>query len=360
MIKTLITDGANGKYACIDKKDNDPNGVVTYSRDLYSVEQSLHFASNDTYGINMNIDATAGGTPLNIHNGGDNTYWTATALSGTWDFASTTVANNGTRSVDATGTVNNDEAEFSDSATDLSNYVSLTGYIYITGWPTSGSVKEVEIELRNAGVLQGNLVNMSSYVNTGTFNSWQQFTIPLDDFGAATATIDELVFRTRDVGGGAPPDYYLDDIQFQETGEPVVFDITAPFDYGFIDTATFVLADNIASTVTNGTIPGLAYDSFLGVSPSNGFILQNIRNDRVNFSGALFGIGDFMGISNFNITSAVSDGTNTFIKLELRLSRPIPFNKKDGDILRVILSDDYSGLLRMRYSVRVWQVVGKE
>lgn len=30
-----------------------------------------------------------------------------------------------------------------------------------------------------------------------------------------------------------------------------------------------------------------------------------------------------------------------------------------GDIIRIIISDDFSSLLRMRYSVRVYEVVGK-
>ena len=74
------------------------------------------FFRNDTYGLDINQDASLGGSTDGIHDGTDTALWTASALSGTWTFNSTFTGtgwpSNGTQSIDATATVNGDQALF--------------------------------------------------------------------------------------------------------------------------------------------------------------------------------------------------------------------------------------------------------
>ena len=357
MIRSAIADPLTGNSSQVAKKNGDPAGVVTYSRPLNTLDSSVRFATNDNFGFNLNQNASFSGTPLGVHNGTDNVYWTGSAISGSWNFASTVQAKDGTKSIDGTNTTNNNEALLSTSNTDLSSYTALTGWIYVTDWSDRGTLKEVEMEFRNSGVVTGNFINLSTYINEFDLDVWQKFTIPLTDFGAATATVNELVVRTRDIGGGPPPDYFLDVIQLEEVGTPIVYEIRPQTDYGFIDTLGWVVANNVPSTVTNGTLLGLSYDDLLGVTLTNGINIQSFRNGEVKFSTTITGLGDVLQSPGQEIISHMSDGTNTFIKMEIQFKEMLPFNKKTDDYFRLTVSDDLSSLLRLRFAARLFEVL---
>ena len=130
MIKVLISDG-DGKRVNIIGGNKTPAGIVAYTEKLRAGRSKVDSLINDTFGADMNQDVTFGGDPEHIHNGIDNAYWTASALSGTWDFNSATQMNTGDFSVDATATINNDTALFSDATTtDMSGFTAMTGFIY--------------------------------------------------------------------------------------------------------------------------------------------------------------------------------------------------------------------------------------
>lgn len=357
MLKTVVTGPDKTLSAEVIQRNGDPQGLVVYSRPVNTLDSSVKFATNETYGFNLNQDASFSGTPTGIHNGTDNIYWTASTLSGTWNFASTVQAKDGTKSIDAVNTTNNNEALLSaGSDIDLENFTAVTGWIYITDWSDRGTLKEVEIEFRNSGSVIGNFINLSNYINEFDFNAWQKFVIPLTDFGASTATINEMVIRTRDVGGGPPPDYFLDVIQLEETGGSIEYTIEPDTEYGFIDSLNFIIANNIPSTVTNGTMLGLSYDDLLGVTLTNGIVIQSIRNGEDKFSVTIRDISDILQSPGQEIVTHMSDGTNTFIKCSIKFRVMLPFNKATQDKFKITVSDDLSTFLRLRFAARLYEV----
>tara|TARA_R110002020_G_scaffold175493_1_gene367385 strand:+ start:4933 stop:5967 length:1035 start_codon:yes stop_codon:yes gene_type:complete len=343
MLHAEIHDGSNGLSAGVSKENGDPCGVVAYTRPLHTLDAAVKFATNESFGFNLNQNAAFSGTPLGVHNGTDNIYWTASALSGSWVFDSITQAQAGTKSIDATGTTNNNEALLSTSNIDSADYTALTGWIYIGQWSDRGSLKEVEIEFRLNGVLVGNSINLSTYVNEFDFDTWQKFTIPLTAFSSENETVNQIRIRTRDVGGGPPPDYFLDSIQLEEVGVPIVYEVIPDADYGYIESITVVVADNVTT---------LSYDSFLGVSMNNGITVQSIRNGEEKFTSTIKTLGDLL--QGQEIKNSINDGVNSFLTTSIQFNPPLPFNKATQDSFRVTVNDDLSSLLRLRYFLRVY------
>jgi len=326
-INSNITDPCDNSEARLHKPLNldfeNPSGLVVYSEPRKVFEPQLRFLSADDGSIALNVDVSGAGTPENIHNGGDNSYWTASNLVGSnFDFASTTVANSGSQSIDGTATVNNDAALFSDGTSiDMSDYEALQGAAYITGWFDLFGAKEVEIQARNNGTNVGNSVNLSDYIATGTTGVWQGFLIPKADMGLGGQTVDELTITTIDIGFGAPPDYYLDDLLWVGTsGTPTTkrFSVEGNSDENsYLTGFSFFIADNV--TEANA----LGYDKILGLSAlTNGLLFQRQSGQRILFSAPLRQLSDLIqGYGNTTIQTG-SDGTNTWLKIESDFNPP--------------------------------------
>jgi hypothetical protein len=353
-IKTTIADGqgTNGE-AAVKTKRGIASGLVVYTEPLRDTIAQTKAAVNDTYGADMNQNVSFGGTPEGVHNGTDSALWTASAISGTWTFNSTAQAQAGTKSVDATATVNNDEALFSDATSiNTGNYTALTGYIYITGWPTSGT-KDVEVRMRNNGTDEGNALNLSNYVNNTTFNTWQKFTIPMTDLTGGSVTVDELVVRTIDIGGGAPPDYYLDTIQFEETGSALTYTVEPDNNSIYrIDTLQITMADAYVSTLTDATHQKLPYNTLLGVAKLTTGINIKLTTDRtIRFNSNFQQHIDFMAFPGTQVQSG-GDGTNTWKTYTVPFPERIVMSSETQDKLEITINDDLSGLLYLRMLVR--------
>ncbi len=99
-IKTIIGDGSGtGKKMDLFKRNGHTGAVVFTDTIKKFTVNGLPFF-NPTSGISMNIDASFSGTPVEIHDGEDNTYWTGSSVAGTkFTFNSTDRANSGTNSV---------------------------------------------------------------------------------------------------------------------------------------------------------------------------------------------------------------------------------------------------------------------
>jgi hypothetical protein len=302
----------------------------------------------------MNQNIAFSGTPDGIHDGTDSVLWTGSNLVGAnFVFDSTAQAKAGTKSVDGTATVNADEALFTrSSAIDSSGYAALSGSIYLTSWATSGT-KEVSLRVRLAAVDVGVSVNLSDYIDTTIFNTWQDFVIPVVDFGLLGSNMDELVVQTVDIGGGAPPDYYLDELDWQETGgaETYLVEPTANHRYS-ITTMTIAMADAYVSTLTDGTHQKLPYNQLLGVSElSTGIQFKLTTDDTVRFNSLFKHHLDFMGFPGTEVQSG-GDGTNTWATYNYTFDPPFVMDARKGDKLEVIINDNLSGLLRLRVLVR--------
>jgi len=352
-IKAFITDISTGLKAKISNANNtEENALIVATRPLKTFTNKALFFSNPIYGIDMNQDPGTAGTPVNIHNGIDNIYWTATAISGTWDFNSSAQAHTGIYSIDATKTKDSEVAQISKgSDQDLTGYTSLVGWIYITGWPTTGT-NEVEIYGWDVGQV-GNRVNIGDYVNTSIFNTWLKFVIPLIDMGLAENVIDAIRIETINIGIGLPPDYYLDDIQIQENEIPLKYIIEPEIDtWLYVDGLNTVMADALDATLVNASMYNLSYNTFLGLSElAIGILYQEYHGGKVHLTSTFHHILDFLQLPNTNILNAGCDGINTWFSLGQTFSSPVLLKSENEDKLVLNIRDDMSELLKFRMAV---------
>lgn len=331
-----------------------------YTRDRY-YPSVVRFFSNNTYGVDMNQNITFGGTPHKIHNGTDSTEWTGSIEAGSgsaFDFASTDQANTGTKSVDATGSLNGNYALFSKPSSTIAvdDYVAITGYIYITSWSTLGTRKDVDVELRNNGVVQGNRVSLSDYIDTANFNSWQKFSIPLADFGLTNETADEFGVETIDEGAGSAPNYYLDDIQFEETNATAEFRLTPPEGklYTIWDIKFSIVAP-WSAMASDGSKPEITYNKFMDMNAlDNGLVVIDNRIEGIRFSAALNNNMDFMQLPVANWEVKGYDETNAIIEIhfDFNSNTPVLLDDAQGDYNSITISTDLSSLLFFRASAR--------
>jgi hypothetical protein len=360
-----ISDGEGSKRKVgVENSTRYGNGLKVYTYTGQPTENDGAFYVNETYGADMNQDASVGGSPEKIHDGIDSALYTAAALTGTWTFNSTAQAHAGTNSIDATATTNNDEAQLVKGANvTLANFVSFSGWIYLTGFDTRGT-KHIQLYGWDTGTgLQvGNTINIDNYIDTTTFGSWQQFTIPFADFAFGSPTLDAVRFKTIDVGPGPPPNYYLDDLQWEQTGGSIIYAIEPDnSDVWEVNNIHFNFADALASTLTDGTMPNIPYNTLLGVSAlSNGIVIRRTQDGEVTFNANIKHFMDLITLPSEKTILSGSDGTNTWLRVEIKFPTPFTLDGKHGDKLEIILSDDLSGLLFMRvtsnYALRVEKI----
>ena len=348
----LIGNG-NSADPIIHKKKTHPAGLVVYTEPyLDAVAKTVPMLS-ETNGVNANINAAFSGTPDGIHNGTDTVLWTGSAISGTWDFASTTQAQAGTKSVDAIATVDNDEALFTRASTiSTGDYTAITGFIYITAWPGSGT-KEVTLRLRNGGINQGDELNLSNYMDTGTLGSWQAFAIPIEEFNAGTVDVDEFVVKTVDIGGGQAPNYYLDVLQFEEAGGDTFIIEPTPGTRFHITEITIVMADT--TTDTSST-----WNQILELAKlTNGINFILTTDNAIRFNGTFQQHVDFLTFPGME-ASFDGNGTNASVQYTADLSAfPAVMSGKTKDNFRMIIADNLSGLLFFRVLVRGYEEIIK-
>ena len=325
-------------------KRADHSGLLVLTRPFMNFNPELHPFLNDTFGAAMNQNVAFGGTPEIIHNGGTSTEWTGTAIAGTWNFA-----DSGKTTI--TSANNNDEASFAEESPttiDMSGFTALTGKVDLDIYnPTNNSII---LAFDIAGVNVGNSVDLNDYIDTGNFAE-QNFVIPKADLGLTTQLLDGMTITMTRLGG-TKPTVKFDDIQFEQTGTPAVFQATTPEGTRYhINKFRFVMADALDAFVTvagateNATLPALSYDKLLGVSAlSNGIVFQRVQDGEVLYSVVLKQLSDFLSFST--ITNAISDGTNTFISMEMDFFEPIVLGGGAGNFLSLTISDDLSGLLQ--------------
>lgn len=352
MLHVRVTDPGCKKSTELHTRNGD-TGLKVFTHPLVTGFPKTTPYSNPDSGISLNQNVASGGTPDQVHNGGDSVLWTASAISGIWDFASSTQAQAGSNSVDATSTSNNSVAQFAKGSNlTTASYVSLSGYIYVDSWSGSGT-KEVRVFGwdTGTGAAVGDEVNIGSFIDTDTTGSWQKFTIPLTLFNFTQATIDAIRVRTVDQGAGPPPNYYLDTLQFEETGAPQIFAVTADSDTRYhVATIIFSWAD----VGTGGT--AYAYDKIGALSSlTNGITVKTEQEGREIFTTTFRTLGDILRAGGV-VTNKVDDGTNTYVNIEVDFTSVggIFLSAKEEDEFTIQISDDLSGLLTFNAFVRGW------
>jgi hypothetical protein len=363
--KVLISDPATGRKAAVSDGD-ELNALVVATRPLKTFDHLIRFFTNPDFGADLNVGVVIGDSAgaedlLYDENAGSPGEWDTSAIvgGGAWDFASVVQANTGTVSIDATATTNNDTMQLLRSvALDLSDFVAISGQIYITGWSPVG--KRVDITGWDSGTASavGTTVDIGDYVDTTSLNVWQEFSIPLADMTLLGVTIDALRIMTIASGAGPAPNYYLDTLALSGAGgagdsdSPETFTLEPDKDtWLYIHSLQFSLASDYDSTLTDGTIPNIPYDGLLGVSTlSRGLSYTRIQNGSTIFSISIRDFIDIMSLPQAKISGAGSDNINTWVSVTLDFTEPLTLKSEDLDRLSITVQDDLSGLLHFRVS----------
>lgn len=345
-ILSFIADRGSKLTTSVQKVDK-YNSLIVATQDLKTyIPKIVKFFENPTYGTQLNQNIAFGGTPEEIHDGTDNTYWTASTIFGTWDFASTDQAYTGTKSIDGTETKQNHTAQFAKGSNiTVANYTAITGWIYIDDIPKPNLAK-INIYGWDTGTStqQGIAIDILNYVDKGVNDTWQKFSIPLQSMNLVTGTIDAIRIQVID-----DPNYYLDDIQIEETGIPQEYKLEPSINtWLFIDNINLFFVDAYAGTLADATMPNLAYNQILGVTQlTNGIIVKYVEDGITSYSYTPKNLFELQ-LMSFHIIDLYSDGTNTALKLSMTLRNPIILHYEHEDYLSLTISDNLSGLIDFR------------
>ena len=322
-------------------------GLFTYTHPVEKRQFDVRFFTNDDFGADLNVAATAPTTTTVVHNGGDTVAFSATNVSGNnYIFNSTDQARTGTASIDASGTRNGDIASFTNSTLNIADYDSLDGYVYITSWPTNGN-KDFTIQLYSGGAPTGISVNLSVYVDENNQDVWQLFSIPMPDFQSIDITFDEIRITTVDAGQGNAPSIYLDDIELVAAGQSrnIVYSVCPqPGELMEVRKIKWIAA------VTKLKVE---YDEFFGIPQlSNGFTLAFKRKGIVT---SQFFAKDFYDMLQFpNVHLETWEGqTETIYQLTMDIpeEQSVLIGQLD-QCMELTVRDDLSSLIRFRASVQ--------
>ena len=366
-IDSYITDPKNHKNAHVithDDKDSN-NGLVVATHPLKKYENSIRYFTSSEYGIDMNIGRTVDYTE-NINDGTDNSYWTASIISGRkWDIDSTDQnhTGGGTQSIKYDNGDLNDTLQIAKgSDLILTNYQFLIIWIYVDkDWKAGDSIEVYGWDV-GAGTMVGNSVGLEDYFSWNIFKVWQRITIPLEDMALTGETLNALRVEIIDEEGKLPK-FYMDDIQFEGISNipgSGNFDITPKLGtWVHVHELSYFLANNTfdstidggVDNITSPTMPYIPYDSFLGVSAASGIVYQRIINGEVAFAAIAQQLSDILQLSGAEIVAHGSAGkTNTWLSVRNTILEPIILKPEDNDILRFSVNDDLSGLDILRIS----------
>lgn len=356
MIKSTITDIKNGISAGIDENNESGNGLIVSSRPQFEYDFQHRNFINPTYGIEMNQNATFGGTPILVYDenvGSGSGEWNTSAISGTWTFNSATQHYNGSVSIDGSAAITNSVAQFAPGAGSFSftGYVAITGWVYLTSWK-AGSHIDIYGWNTTTGTIVGTAVNIANYINTGTLNVWQRFIIPISDMNLTDQTINTLHIQ---VIGTPPPDFFLDYIRIQETGGPIIYRLDPLYDetmhvcsLNFTFAGPYTGITTVAGATENATFTNLSYDKILGLTLTNGLIYIRIQNNKSVVSFNIKTLFDFLSLSNTDVVNFFGDGTNALLKLRLQFLYPVKLVGKTLDYISISVNDDLSSWLKFR------------
>ena len=330
------------------------NGLVTLTTPLVPVRVFPASMVNDTYGRAMNQAIAFSGTPVRIHDGEDSSLWTATNIVGTkMDPNSTAQAQAGSQSIEVDNPSLNDVWEINSGGTQaLGSYTAFSMYVYVDkSWTTDS----VEMYGWDGGAEVGIRVKLEDYFDQSTFDTWHFMSIPLTDMELEASTIESLRMTLQTKTGGQAPKFYIDELILQETGDTAEFTPPSPnpSEDFFISKIALSMADNVTSVVTNGTMPGLDYTKFLGVGPlAQGVLFEHVDDNETVISEVYDGIGDMLA-AGWEIESAVSNGTNTFVTVARVFVPPLVLKGYErGNHVSFIVRDDLSGLLSLTAQVQ--------
>jgi hypothetical protein len=345
-IKAQILGNKNDVVADLIQRDGQA-GLSVFTTPFLESKTSTRPFINPTYGAALNQNISFGGTPENIHDGGDAAGWTGAGVSGTWNFADTTAPQAGTNHVSITNADNLDTATFNDGTEiDMSGYTAITGQVRLVSF--TDTVHSITIQFLNNGVNIGNSVLLDDYIDEALIGSYQSFVIPKADLGLESVTVDQMnivINRT----GGVKPTIYFDKMQIEQTGSPAKFSFVARKGTKF-HAAQIVFS--VADTGTGGT--AYAYNQLGGLSSlTNGLVITIKQGGTTAFTANLKNNGDFIAAGAV-IGNKIDDGTDTFYTLTVDFTETteVVLGEDALDEMSIEVSDNLSGLLTFRAFAR--------
>ena len=340
----------SSNVAAVGSSSSGEIGLKVYAEDVFSRSLFSAFLTDDLGSSDLAQSNLALSDPTLIHNGGDTVAFTASAISGTgrWDFADTAQAFAGSASVGFDNARNNDTASFTNASNlPIADITTLDMRVYLTQWPTSGSLKEVEVTVYLDGAVVSDVIPLSSYLNISTLNSWQLVTIPQSAMGLTANEWDEIRITVRDTGAGQAPRGFIDDIiaQGASASGTIPFTFRPPSD-------SVVEVDRIRLTAA-ATSNKIKYDEFFGISAlSNGLSIAVVRNDKVDLQRTVFDNFNILELASTNFQADFDSGGTALFVVDLDLR---PFGLRlygsSNDEVRITIRDDLSSLLRFTSSV---------
>jgi len=354
MLQVKLTDGVeSSRAAAVIDGDSEHNSLAVATRPLKTFGNGTRYFTSETYGVDMNVNISFSGTPEIVYI--DNVEWTATDIVGGGKTTFASADQN--HSLTGTFSIKNDNSPDGDlyqlatlTPVDMNGYVALSMWVYVDKDWTVGDVVDLYGFDTTANLQVGNSIDLSNYFDFTTTKVWQKVVVPLSAFGEmATYEILDALRVRQTASTGKAPKYYLDDIQFEQTGTPAPFVIVP--DKGtwlHVKSFTFSFAAAIPGTLANGAMPVLSYDKLLGVLPAVGINYQRVQELKTVFSVTFKTIMDLLQIANSKISSVGSDGTNTFVVINFPNEEPLILKPENSDRLQFTVSDDLSGLLHFK------------
>ena len=352
-VNSHITDsGTKLKANVVDNGDRQSLVVATHPLKTYT--NTLKFFTNSDYGADMNQNVTMGGTAEEVHNGIDSALWTASDIVGgdKTTFDSTDFAYAGTHSIKVDNSPVDDVFQVvKGSDLDCTGYKSITMWIYVDKDWKAGDQIDLYGWDTGTGLQIGDAVDLSNYFTYDQYDVWHKLTIPLTDMGdlSGSTTLDALRVRIVTAERKSAK-FYIDVLQFEETGTPIKFTL-APTRGIWLHVNSFqiLMADAYAGTLADATMPSIPYNSLLGVSKlATGITYRRITNGEIISSANIQQFLDFMAFSNAKVTGYGSDGTNTWVTVNMQFTEPVILKSEDEDEMSLTVNDDLSGLLVLK------------
>lgn len=365
-IKAYITDvGRDIKASVDDDGGSEKNALVVATRSLKEFNNRPFYFITSEGSKDMNVNVTFGGTPEKIHDGIDSVLWTGSSIVGTSVTFNSALQNHtaaGATSIQIDNAAVGDVLQL-DKGGDLNcgNYSALTLWVYVDKDWIPGDVVELYGWDTGTSLQVGTAISLHEYFDYSILDVWQKIAIDLDDLGdlASSLTLDALRLKITTKAGLKSPKFYLDDIQFEETGEPLEF-VVEPRAGTWLHITSFdiTVVDAYDATLADSSMPKISHSGFLGVSALTiGLQARRIQATTTMFSAVFKNLIDFIGLPKARLVGYGSDGTDTWVKTSQEMAVPLILKSEDEDKFIYTVRDDLSGLKKFWISVACYEEV---
>ncbi len=240
-----------------------------------------------------------------------------------------------------------------DKGSDLTvaNYTAISLRIYVDkDWKAGDSICLYAWDTalaQKVGVAQ----SLEDYFNFGSFDEWQALAIPFENL-EVSGTFDAIRIEVLTAEGKSPK-FYIDELQVEETGTPLIFTATPFVGTQFEAMSLQVeIVDTLDTTLANATVPNLTWNKLMSLTQlSNGIVLRSIREGITQFAVTMNHYADFR-FTGFRKESLDADSTTAILSMLIVFSAPIILHFEDGDRVQFIIQDDLSSLISFRGLLR--------